>query len=47
MLDAAIPAGFGCHGQPKGAPDLLGYEKDGLEAGDVIGLLNVTIAVSD
>lgn len=42
-----IPPCLGCHGQPKGAPDMLGYEKDGLEAGDVIGLMSVTIAVSD
>ena len=42
-----IPPCLGCHGKPKGAPDMLGYEKDGLEAGDVIGLMSVTIAVSD
>ena len=42
-----IPPCLGCHGQPKGAPDMLGYEKDGLDAGDVIGLMSVTIAVSD
>lgn len=42
-----IPPCLGCHGQPKGTPDMLGYEKDGLEAGDVIGLMSVTIAVSD
>ena len=42
-----IPPCLGCHGKPKGAPDMLGYEKDGLDAGDVIGLMSVTIAVSD
>ncbi len=36
-----------CHGKPKGEPDMLGFEKDGLEAGDVIGLMSVTIAVSE
>lgn len=36
-----------CHGKPKGAPDMLGFQKDGLEAGDVIGLMSVTLAVSD
>ena len=36
-----------CHGNPKGAPDMLGFQKDGLEAGDVIGLMSVTLAVSD
>ncbi len=36
-----------CHGTPKGEPDMLGYEKDGLEEGDVIGLMSVTIAVGD
>jgi hypothetical protein len=28
-------------------PDMLGFHKDGLEAGDVIGLMSVTLAVSD
>ena len=36
-----------CHGNPKGAPDMLGFQKDGREAGDVIGLMSVTLAVSD
>jgi len=36
-----------CHGKPKGEPDMLGFEKDGLEAGDLIGLMSVTIGVSD
>lgn len=36
---------LGCHGKPKGAIDVLGFEKDGLEAGDVIGLLSVTVGV--
>ena len=43
LLDACLP----CHGKPKGAPDMLGFQKDGLEAGDVIGLMSVTLAVSD
>ena len=42
-----VPPCLGCHGKPKGAPDMLGYEKDGLDAGDVIGLMSVTLAVSD
>jgi hypothetical protein len=36
-----------CHGKPKGEPDMLGFHKDGLEAGDVIGLMSVTLAVGD
>jgi hypothetical protein len=42
-----IPACLGCHGKPKGEPDMLGFEKDGLEAGDIIGVMSVTIGVSD
>lgn len=42
-----IPACLGCHGKPKGEPDMLGFEKDGLEAGDLIGVMSVTVAVSD
>jgi general secretion pathway protein A len=42
-----VPPCLACHGKPKGEPDMLGFEKDGLEAGDVIGLMSVTIAVSD
>ena len=43
LLDACLP----CHGKPKGEPDMLGYAKDGLEAGDLIGLMSVTVAVED
>lgn len=43
LLDACLP----CHGKPKDTPDMLGFAKDGLEAGDVIGLMSVTIAVRD
>lgn len=32
-----------CHGKPKGEPDVLGFRKDGLEAGDVIGLISVAV----
>lgn len=42
-----MPPCLACHGKPKGEPDMLGFEKDGLEARDVIGLMSVTIAVSD
>lgn len=42
-----VPPCLPCHGKPKGEPDMLGFEKDGLEAGDLIGLMSVTIAVSD
>lgn len=42
-----MPPCMGCHGKPKGEPDMLGFEKDGLEPGDVIGLMSVTIGVSD
>lgn len=42
-----IPACLGCHGKPKGEPDMLGFEKDGLEAGDVIGVMSVTVGLSD
>jgi len=34
-----------CHGHPKGEPDMLGYKKDGLEAGDIIGFISVAVAV--
>ena len=43
LLDACLP----CHGKPKGEPDMLGFHKDGLVAGDLIGLMSVTLAVSD
>jgi len=36
---------LGCHGKPKGEPDILGYKKDGLEAGDIIGFISVAVAV--
>ena len=42
-----MPPCMGCHGKPKGELDLVNFEKDGLEPGDVIGLMSVTIAVSD
>ncbi|MDK9703814.1 MAG: DUF3365 domain-containing protein [Sulfuritalea sp.] len=42
-----IPPCLGCHGKPKGEPDMLGFEKDGLEAGDLIGVMSVTVGVSD
>lgn len=42
-----VPPCLACHGKPKGEPDMLGFEKDGLEVGDVIGLMSVTVAVSD
>ncbi|WP_286019290.1 Tll0287-like domain-containing protein, partial [Candidatus Venteria ishoeyi] len=34
-----------CHGKPKGELDMLGYEKDGMDAGDVVGMISVAIAV--
>ena len=43
LLDACLP----CHGKPKGEPDMLGFHKHGLVAGDLIGLMSVTLAVSD
>ena len=42
-----IPACLGCHGKPRGEPDMLGFEKDGLESGDIIGVMSVTIGLSD
>ncbi len=42
-----IPPCMGCHGKPQGELDMLGFEKDGLEINDVIGLMSVTIAVRD
>lgn len=36
-----------CHGTPKGELDKLGYEKDGLAAGDVFGMISVTVAVDN
>jgi len=43
LMDACLS----CHGKPKGEPDMLGYARDGLEAGDLIGLMSVTVAVDD
>ena len=43
LMEPCLP----CHGKPKGEPDMLGYSKDGLEAGDLIGLMSVTVAVDD
>ncbi len=42
-----IPACLGCHGKPAGEPDMLGFEKDGLEAGDLIGVMSVTVGLAD
>lgn len=42
-----IPPCLGCHGKPKGEPDMLGFEKDGLETGDLIGVMSVTVAIGD
>lgn len=36
-----------CHGKPKGELDPIGYEKDGLEAGDVVGLISVVVPYED
>jgi len=40
-----MPPCLGCHGKPKGEKDILGFEKDGMDAGDVIGLISVSVAV--
>jgi len=40
-----MPPCLACHGKPKGEKDMLGFEKDGLEAGDIIGLISVSVAV--
>ena len=42
-----MPPCLPCHGKPKGELDIVGFEKDGLENGDLIGLMSVTIAVGD
>jgi len=42
-----MPPCLPCHGKPKGDLDIVNFEKDGLESGDVIGLMSVTLAVSD
>lgn len=42
-----LPPCLACHGEPKGSLDIVNFEKDGLEAGDVIGLMSVTFAVTD
>lgn len=42
-----MPPCLACHGKPKGELDILGFEKDGFEAGDVIGLISVSVAVED
>ncbi|MCW8828457.1 MAG: DUF3365 domain-containing protein [Gammaproteobacteria bacterium] len=36
-----------CHGKPKGELDMLGFQKDGFDAGDVIGLISVSVAVEE
>jgi general secretion pathway protein A len=41
-----MPPCLACHGKPKGEKDILGFEKDGLEANDVIGAFSVTVGVS-
>jgi general secretion pathway protein A len=43
LLSPCLP----CHGKPKGELDIVNFEKDGLEAGDVIGLMSVSFAVSE
>ena len=43
LMDACLS----CHGKPRGEPDMLGYARDGLDAGDLIGLMSVTVAVED
>ena len=40
-----MPPCLACHGKPKGELDMLGFQKDGLDAGDVIGLISVSVAV--
>jgi general secretion pathway protein A len=42
-----MPPCLGCHGKPKGSLDMLGFQKDGLDAGDVIGLISVSVAVEN
>ncbi len=36
-----------CHGTPKGELDMLGYEKDGMKEGDVVGMISVAIAIEE
>ncbi len=43
LLSPCLP----CHGKPKGELDIVNFQKDGLEAGDVIGLMSVSFGVSD
>ena len=42
-----MPPCLPCNGKPKGELDMVNFEKDGLEAGDVIGLMSVSLAVGD
>lgn len=42
-----MPPCLACHGKPKGNLDILGFQKDGLESGDVIGLISVAVAVDE
>lgn len=42
-----MPPCLACHGKPAGELDMLGFEKDGLENGDVIGLISVSVAVDE
>lgn len=43
LLSPCLP----CHGKPKGELDIVNFQKDGLEAGDVIGLMSVSFGVTD
>lgn len=42
-----MPPCLSCHGKPKGELDMLGFKKDGLEAGDVFGMISVSVAVEE
>ena len=42
-----MPPCLGCHGKPRGEPDMLGFKKDGFESGDVIGLISVSVPVEN
>lgn len=42
-----MPPCLACHGKPKGELDVLGFEKDGFEAGDIVGLISVSVAVGE
>lgn len=42
-----MPPCLACHGKPKGELDMLGFQKDGFEDGDLIGVISVAVPVKE